>query len=83
MQTDPVAALEDGRRGHPIKLRGEVRQWLVAFCQETPDTPSHIVQAALLERFDLLVSISQLNRVRAALGLSSRAQGKKANSRLL
>ena len=82
LQADPALALADGRHGHPVKLRGEVRDWMVAFCQERPHTPSHVVQAALQERFGLLVSISQLNRVRAALGLSSRRRGKKAGTRL-
>jgi transposase len=77
LQADPVTALDDGRHGHPIKLRGDVCEWLVTFCQETPHTPGHLVQGALRERFGLLVSISQLNRVRAALKLGSRAQGKK------
>ena len=76
-QADPVGALEDGRHGHPIKLRGEVCDWLVTFCQETSHTPSHLVQAALQERFGLLVSISQLNRFRSAHGISSRRRGKK------
>ena len=80
LRADPVTALDDGRHGHPIKLRGEVRNWLVTFCQETPHLPSHIVQAALLERFGLLVSISQLNRFRAAHGISSRTRGKKAGN---
>ena len=35
--------------------------------------PSHVVQAALLERFGILISIGHLNRVRAELGLGSRA----------
>lgn len=82
LQADPALALEDGRHGHPAKLRGEVRDWLVAFCQTAPHTASHQVRAALQERFGLLVSISQLNRVRAALGLSSRRRGEKAGSRL-
>ena len=82
LQADPLTALDDGRHGHQLKLRGEVRDWLIAFCQEAPHTPSHVVQAALQERFGLLVSISQLNRVRAALGLSSRRRGEKAGSRL-
>ena len=77
LQADPAMALDDGRHGHPIKLRGEVCDWLVAFCQETPRTPSHLVQVALHERFGLLVSISQLNRFRAAHGISSRTRGKK------
>ena len=59
LQADPAFALADGRHGHPVKLRGEVRTWLVAFCQERPHTPSQVVQAALQERFGLLVSISQ------------------------
>jgi transposase len=78
LQTDPATALDDGRHGHPLKLRGEVRDWLVAFCQETPHTPSHIVQALLQERFGLLVSISQLNRFRAAHCISSRRRGEKS-----
>ena len=80
VQADPVAALADGRHGHPIKLRGDVRDWLVAFCQAAPHTPSYLVQVALHERFDVLVSISQLNRFRAAHGLSSRTRGKKTDS---
>ena len=80
VQSDPVAALEDGRHGHPIKLRGQVRDWLLALCQETPHTPSHVVQAAIQERFGLLVSISQLNRFRAAHGQSPRRRGEKAGS---
>lgn len=74
-------ALEDGRHGHPIKLRGEVRTFLEAACRRDPFTLSSTIQAALRERFDLRVSISQINRARAALGVSnhpkSPAPGKK------
>jgi transposase len=77
VQADPAVALADGRHGHPVKLRDQVRDWLVAFCQEAPRTPSHLVQVALHERFGLLVSISQLNRFRAVHGISSRMRGKK------
>jgi transposase len=82
LQANPATALDDGRHGHPIKLRGEARDWLVAFCQEAPRTPSHLVQVALHERFGLLVSISQLNRFRAAHGLSSRMRGEKVGGTL-
>ena len=44
-------ALQDGRHGHPAKLRQPVRQWLETTCREAPHTPSRVVQAALLERF--------------------------------
>jgi transposase len=67
-------ALSDERHGHPIKLRGEARIFLEDSCREAPSTPSSAIQAALRERFDLSVSISQINRVRAALGISNRSQ---------
>jgi transposase len=74
-------ALQDGRHGHPVKLRGEARTFLEAYCRKAPHTPGSVIQTLLQERFDLSVSISQINRVRAALGISSRPlnqeQGKK------
>jgi transposase len=35
-------ALQDGRHGHPIKLRGEARIFLEDYCRATPGTPSSI-----------------------------------------
>jgi transposase len=64
-------ALSDGRHGHPSKLRGEARAFLETSCREAPSTPSSSFQTALQNRFDLRVSISQINRVRAALGVSN------------
>ena len=74
-QNDPETALNDGRHGHPSKIRGDVRAWLQAYCQTTPDCTSRAIQAALYERFAVWVSIAYLNRVRASLGLSRRALG--------
>ena len=74
------AALQDGRHGHPAKLRPPVREFLETTCREAPDTPSHVLQAALQEQFAILVSIGHLNRVRAELGLSSRMVHQKKNS---
>jgi len=64
-------ALQDGRHGHPIKLRGEARTFLEDSCRQAPRTPSSVLQTLLQERFDVSVSISQINRVRAALGVSN------------
>ena len=64
-------ALQEGRHGHPAKLRGEVREWLEQTCRQAPHTPSHEIQEQLVERFALPVSVSQLNRVRAADGASA------------
>ncbi len=70
-------ALQEGRHGHPAKLRGEVREWLEETCRQAPHTPSHEIQALLAERFALPISVSQLNRVRAALGVSNPPQSAK------
>ena len=69
--------LREGRHGHPAKLRGEVRKWLEETCRQAPYTPSHEIQAQLAERFALSISVSQLNRVRAALGVSNPPQSAK------
>lgn len=78
-------ALQDGRHGHPIKLRGEARTFLEDACRQAPRTPSSVIQTQLHERFDVSVSISQINRVRAALGVSnhphSPVQGKNRGKR--
>jgi len=72
-------ALQEGRHGHPAKLRGEVRAWLEETCRQAPYTPSHEIQAQLAERFALSISVSQLNRVRATLGVSNPPQSAKKN----
>ena len=70
-------ALQEGRHGHPAKLRGEVREFVEETCRQAPHTPSHEIQAQLTERFALSISVSQLNRVRAALGVSNPPQSAK------
>lgn len=69
VRTEGAAALEDQRHGHPVKLREPVREWLAAFCRAAPQSTGRSVQAALCERFGLQVSVSQINRLRAALGV--------------
>src|SRR5258708_2900260 len=68
-------ALHDGRHGHPRKLRGAERAWVEAYCRGAPDTPSRVVQAALVERCGVQVTVTHLNRIRAALGVSRRTAG--------
>jgi transposase len=77
VRTNGNTALQDGRHGHPSKLRGEVRTFLSEQCQQAPHTSGRLLQAALQERFQLNVSISQINRVRAALGGSHRPQNQE------
>ncbi len=65
------AALDDGRHGHPSKLREPIIQWLIASCQAAPETPSHRLQSLLAAQFAVSVSVSHLNHVRAVLGIRS------------
>ena len=70
VQKEGESALEERRRGHPSKIRGEMRNWLERYCRENPLRPSQEVQTELEKSFGLQVSISQINRVRKVLGLS-------------
>jgi transposase len=70
-------ALREGRHGHPIKLRGEARKFLEETCRQAPYTPSHEIQTQLAQNFSLRVSVSQINRVRASLGVSNPPQSAK------
>jgi transposase len=84
VQREGEQALIDGRHGHPVKLRGEVLALVCEHCQKNPCVSSSTVQRLLHERFEMGISVSQLNRVRASLGLSRQLlpREKKAQKRL-
>src|SRR6266705_1646118 len=63
-------ALVENRHGHPVKLRGEVLTCVLDYCQNHASAASREVQRLVAERFGITASVSQLNRVRAAYGLS-------------
>jgi transposase len=79
VRTEGAAALDDQRHGHPAKLRAPVQQWLTEFCRSTPASSGRTVQAALFGRFGIEVSISQINRLRAALGVRRSVPGEGKN----
>ena len=66
---DGPSAVDDGRHGHPSKLRDPIHHWLVEVCTAAPATPSHTLQTTIQEQFGITVSVRQINRVRAALGV--------------
>lgn len=68
-------AFLDDRHGHPYKLIEPARTWLAQFCTANPQVASSRVQAELKATFDVTVSVSQINRVRAQLGLSTQRPG--------
>ncbi len=74
---DKVAkAFLDDRHGHPYKVTEPVRVWLVDVCTQNPQMASSRVQAELQSRFGVAVSVSQINRVRAKLGVSQQWRGR-------
>jgi putative transposase len=68
-------AFLDDRHGHPYKLIEPARTWLAAFCTSNPQLASSRVQAELKTTFGVTVSVSQINRVRAKLGISTQRRG--------
>src|SRR5437899_8989514 len=55
----------DDRHGHPYKLTGPVRNWIVEYCTQHPGVYSSQVKAELQAQFGLEVSRGHINRVRA------------------
>ncbi len=68
-RTQGEAGLHDGRHGHVAKMRKPIREWLEARCRQEPNLPSSSLQQELNAHFGTLVSITHLNRIRAAQGL--------------
>jgi transposase len=68
-------AFLDDRHGHPYKLIEPARTWLAEFCTSNPQLASSRVQAELQTTFGVTVSVSQINRVRAKLGISTQRRG--------
>jgi transposase len=61
----------DDRHGHPYKLTEPVQVWIKEVCADNLRMPSSQVQKELKSRFGVTVSVSQINRVRAKLGVSN------------
>jgi transposase len=61
----------DDRHGHPYKVTERVQVWINEVCRENRQLPSSRVQRELKSRFGVAVSVSQINRVRATLGVSN------------
>jgi transposase len=77
-RTRGAMALQDGRHGHPAKVRPAVLHWLESRCQAASQVPSSQLQKELQEQCGVRISISHLNALRATHGWrSAAAQGEK------
>jgi transposase len=68
-------AFLDDRHGHPYKVTEPVQRWISEVCIKDPQMPSSRVQSELKSRFGIAVSVSQINRVRAKLGVTKQRRG--------
>ena len=68
--TDGDAVFHEQRHGHVWLVTQPVQDWIVAYCQAHPHTPSHALKALLAAELDCTVSVSRLNVVRATLGVT-------------
>ena len=84
VQREEESGFADRRHGYPVKVRGEVLTCLIEHCQAHPCVSSATVQCLLQGRFGVSISVSQLNRVRARLGLTRKPvpREKKAQNKL-
>ncbi len=80
VSTEGETALEDKRRGYPYKLTAPVREWLVERCRGAPGVSSPVLHREIEEQFGVAVSTSQINRVRAELGVSNHRRGSGGKS---
>ncbi len=80
-RTQGEAVLHDGRHGHIAKMHKPIREWLEARCREEPGLPSSSLQKELNAHFGVLVSITHLNRIRAAHGLERQPARMEKKSR--
>jgi transposase len=71
----PLVFLDD-RHGHPYKLTEPVCMWMVEFCTNNPQVASSRVQTELKSTFGIEVSVSQINRVRAAKGVTKQGRSR-------
>ena len=71
----PLVFLDD-RHGHQYKLTEPMQSWINELCSDDLQIPSSRVQRELKSRFGVAVSVSQINLVRAKLGVSNQWRGR-------
>ena len=69
-------AFLDARHGHRYKVSEPVQGWISALCTDPPQLASRRVQSERHSRFDAAVSVSQIKRIRAKLGVSNPWRGR-------
>ena len=69
-------ALADKRQGHPYKVTGEVREWLVERCEEDGEAHSPQLVAEIKSSFGVELHHDYVNLLRNQLGLPSPKPGR-------
>ena len=67
-QESGASSLLDNRQGHVFKMRDHVLKRLEEMCKQNPSLSGEDLQKMLIEQMGLLISVTHLNRTRAAHG---------------
>jgi transposase len=71
---DGPSCLDDGRHGHPSKLRDPIRHWLRDTCTRAPSTPARLLQTTFADDWLDRVAVHRLAE-RATAWLTLRIDG--------
>jgi transposase len=72
MLTHGEDAIGERRQGQPTKVCGAIRAWLEGYYQQHSRAPGRAVQALLKAHAGVRISVTHLNRIRAALTRATR-----------
>jgi transposase len=72
------SGLQDGRQGHVAKMHEPILQWLETVCSQDHSISSEKIQKMLQDQFGLVISITHLNRTRAAHGWTRKKKMRSA-----
>jgi transposase len=72
------SGLSDGRQGHVGKMREPVVHWLEMVCRQEPSISSAELQKRLKDQLGVSISITHLNRTRAAHGWTRKKKSQSA-----
>jgi transposase len=74
------SGLQDGRQGHVGKMREPIMHWLEMVCCQEPWISSAEIQQRLKDQLGVSISITHLNRTRAAHGWTRKKKSQSASS---
>ena len=70
LESEGETGLAERRRGSAYKITPKIRAWLEKECRDDTNRTSAELQKVIQRDFQITVTVRQINRVRATLGVS-------------